>query len=135
MLKLYTTATGKIWGISMTTTIMSNTVIVDVTSSTATTCKIGKYITVNGTYYPYTIVSSLPSGYSVVTTPSFCIYYESAGGALTGCYCSSASQIYMTRTHFYTNGAGGWSAEIVLLPTYVTFYITWSEKTWTMNTT
>ena len=118
------------------TTVTSNQVTVTVVSSTTTGsyCTTGMYITIydssttagSGTSYPYEYSRSVPSGYHEVSTPNFCIYYE-GGDAPTGCYCNFLSgQIRGGLTHFYTNGKGGWWAQITL-PNYYQFSIAWSE--------
>jgi len=119
-------------------TITSNQVTVNVVSSTSTTgsyCTTGMYITIygssttagSGTSYSYEYSGSVPSGYYEVSTPNFCVYYE-GGAAPTGCYCSFLSdQIRGGYTHFYTNGKGGWWAQITLYSTYYQFSIAWSE--------
>jgi len=117
-------------------TITSNQVTVQVTAQpSGSYCTTGMYITIygssttagSGTSYPYEYSASMPSGYYQVSTPNFCIYYE-GGDAPTGCYCNFVSdQIRASATVFYTNGNGGWFAQITLYSTNYQFSIAWSE--------
>ncbi len=97
-------------------------------TSTAPSCKVGMYITINGQSYPYQYDATIPNGYVQTSTPNFCIYYE-GGKAPTGCYCTTSNQIVKYATMFFTNNNGGYYGVITLnyqTGTYQ-FGISWSE--------
>jgi len=117
------------------TTVTSNIVTVDVTTPAVNYCTTGQYITIYGSSttagtgyaYPYSFASSLQLGYSEVSVPNFCVYYE-GGKAPTGCYCNFIpDQLRGAYTHFYTNNKGGWMAEITIYSNSFSFLIQWSE--------
>lgn len=96
-------------------------------TSSPSSCKVGQYITMNGETYPYSYSRTIPSGYSKINTPNFCIYYE-GGDATAGCYCNTSNQIFGGGTDFYSNGNGGYWAIISLKPSYFQFSIAFNTS-------